>query len=154
MFLPGESQGQGSLVGCRLWGSNRVEHDWRDFAAAAAVPKDCLHWELSVVLISPALHNLGNTTLCLRHPSGVWTAASISAWAETSLGVQTPPPPCPFPACQFSLSVSLVEEGLTQNHMMDWGSQYSHSWPCRGRMGEWMFIHILHLSERSARIQL
>ena len=22
MFLPGESQGQGSLVGCRLWGCN------------------------------------------------------------------------------------------------------------------------------------
>ena len=26
VFLPGESQGQGSLVGCRLWG-RRVEHD-------------------------------------------------------------------------------------------------------------------------------
>ena len=27
VFLPGESQGQGSLVGCRLWGSHRVGHD-------------------------------------------------------------------------------------------------------------------------------
>ena len=26
-FLPGESQGQGSLVGCRLW-DRRVGHDW------------------------------------------------------------------------------------------------------------------------------
>ena len=26
VFLPGESQGRGSLVGCRLWG-HRVEHD-------------------------------------------------------------------------------------------------------------------------------
>ena len=26
VFLPGESQGQGSLVGCRLWG-RRVGHD-------------------------------------------------------------------------------------------------------------------------------
>ena len=36
VFLPGESQGQGSLVGCRLWG-RRVGHDWSDLAAAAAV---------------------------------------------------------------------------------------------------------------------
>ena len=35
VFLPGESQGQGSLVGCRLWG-RRVGHDWSDSAAAAA----------------------------------------------------------------------------------------------------------------------
>ena len=35
MFLPGESQGRGSLVGCRLWGC-RVGHDWSDLAAAAA----------------------------------------------------------------------------------------------------------------------
>ena len=35
VFLPGESQGWGSLVGCRLWG-HRVGHDWSDLAAAAA----------------------------------------------------------------------------------------------------------------------
>ena len=34
VFLPGESQGRGSLVGCRLWG--RTESDWSDWAAAAA----------------------------------------------------------------------------------------------------------------------
>ena len=33
VFLPGESQGQGSLVGYRLWG-RRVRHDWSDLAAA------------------------------------------------------------------------------------------------------------------------
>ena len=32
-FLPGGSQGRGSLVGCRLWGC-RVGHDWSDLAAA------------------------------------------------------------------------------------------------------------------------
>ena len=36
VFLPGESQGRGSLVGCRLWGRT-VGHDWSDLAAAAAV---------------------------------------------------------------------------------------------------------------------
>ena len=35
VFLPGESQGLGSLVGCRLWG-HTVGHDWNDLAAAAA----------------------------------------------------------------------------------------------------------------------
>ena len=34
VFLPGQSQGWGSLVGCRLWG-RRVGHDWSDLAAAA-----------------------------------------------------------------------------------------------------------------------
>ena len=36
VFLPGESQGWGSLVGCRLWG-RRVWHDCGDLAAAAAI---------------------------------------------------------------------------------------------------------------------
>ena len=31
VFLPGESQGRGSLVGCRLWGRT-VRHDWSDLA--------------------------------------------------------------------------------------------------------------------------
>ena len=35
VFLPGESQGLGSLVGCRLW-DRTVEHDWSDLAAVAA----------------------------------------------------------------------------------------------------------------------
>ena len=33
-FLPGESEGWGSLVGCCLWG-HRVGHDWSELAAAA-----------------------------------------------------------------------------------------------------------------------
>ena len=35
VFLPGESQGQGSLVGCHLWDCT-VGHDWSDSAAVAA----------------------------------------------------------------------------------------------------------------------
>ena len=35
VFLPGESRGRQSLVGCRLWG-RRVGHDRSDLAAAAA----------------------------------------------------------------------------------------------------------------------
>ena len=36
VFLPGESQGRGSLVGCHLW-NHRVGHDWSDLAVAVAV---------------------------------------------------------------------------------------------------------------------
>ena len=35
VFLPGESQGWGSLVGCHLWGHTESDN-WRDLAAAAA----------------------------------------------------------------------------------------------------------------------
>ena len=35
VFLPGESQGWGSLVGA-IYGAHRVGHDWSDLAAAAA----------------------------------------------------------------------------------------------------------------------
>ena len=40
VFLPGESQGRGSLVGCRLWG-HRVRHDWSDLAAVAVAANIC-----------------------------------------------------------------------------------------------------------------
>ena len=39
VFLPGESQGWESLVGCRLRG-RRVGHDWSDLAAAEAASND------------------------------------------------------------------------------------------------------------------
>ena len=34
VFLPGESQGQGSLVGCRLWGHTESDNNWSDLAAS------------------------------------------------------------------------------------------------------------------------
>ena len=36
VFLSGESQGQGSLVGCRLWGRTESDTTESDLAAAAA----------------------------------------------------------------------------------------------------------------------
>ena len=44
VFLPGESQGRRSLLGCRLWGSYRVGHDWSDLAAAAVLLRLLLKW--------------------------------------------------------------------------------------------------------------
>ena len=40
VFLPGESQGQGTLVGCRPWG--RTESDTTEATAAAAAALDTL----------------------------------------------------------------------------------------------------------------
>ena len=58
VFLPGESQGRGSLVGCRLWG-RRVGHDWSDSAAAASgdllVSAD-ISYNLTLKGHLPALH--------------------------------------------------------------------------------------------------
>ena len=54
VFLPRESQGCGSLVGCHLWGSHRVGYDWRDLAAAACHLLKC---EIILSLLSI----LGNT---------------------------------------------------------------------------------------------
>ena len=42
LFLPGESQGRGSLVGCCLW-SHTVRHDWSDLAAAAAAARHAVN---------------------------------------------------------------------------------------------------------------
>ena len=40
VFLPGESQGRGSLVGCRLWG--HTEWDTTEVTAAAAAADTAL----------------------------------------------------------------------------------------------------------------
>ena len=42
---------EGNLVGCRLWGSHRVRHDWSDLAAAAAEEK----WSASLLVVSNSL---------------------------------------------------------------------------------------------------
>ena len=42
VFLPGESQGQRSLVSCRLWGSHRVRHNRSDLAVVATRVFQCL----------------------------------------------------------------------------------------------------------------
>ena len=64
VFLPGESQGWGSLVGCRLWGC-RVGHNWSNLAPAAAAARRALH--------------------CLSSCSGPasWTLLSAIAWCFT-----------------------------------------------------------------------
>ena len=58
VFLPGESQGQRSLVGCRLWG--RTESDTTEVTAAAAAAQ--LFTSLSSLLAHalPAMGSANN----------------------------------------------------------------------------------------------
>ena len=94
VFLPGESQGWGSLVGCRLWGRT-VGHDSSDLAAAAYITSlnhirlslssgERYYWFSQVVLVKePACP-------CRRHrrslgqadplEEGTATHSSILAW--------------------------------------------------------------------------
>ena len=60
VFLPGESQGRGSLVGYHLWGCTEVRHDWSDLAAAAASPHLRLLMFLLAILI-PAYNSSSPT---------------------------------------------------------------------------------------------
>ena len=57
VFLPGEFQGRGSLVGCRLWGHTELDTDWRYLAAAAAVA-------LTILLPTSELC----CSICLEYP--------------------------------------------------------------------------------------
>ena len=72
VFLPGESQGRGNLVSCRLWG-RRVRHYWSDLAAAAACTK---HFVQSMNYINRShwsynKNNLENhCTLLMSEPTG------------------------------------------------------------------------------------
>ena len=61
VFLPWESQGWRSLVGCRLWG-HRVGHDWSNLeaaAAAAAAMNTGLHVSLSVLVFLVCMPGCG-----------------------------------------------------------------------------------------------
>ena len=66
LFLPGESQGRGSLVGCRLWGC-RVGHDWSDLAEVAAHYIVCI---LNQITFSWCRHSLWGKDETLWHLCG------------------------------------------------------------------------------------
>ena len=80
MFLPGESQGQGSLVGCRLWGrteSDTTEATWHQAAAAARLVMAFLPrtkrlliswlWSPSAVILEP--RKIKSVTVFIVSPS-------------------------------------------------------------------------------------
>ena len=54
VLLPGESQGWGSLVGCRLWG--RTESDTTEAAAAAAAAAGAIDKLSLKIHLAPCTH--------------------------------------------------------------------------------------------------
>ena len=70
VFLPGESQGQGSLVGCHLW-CHRVGHDWSNLAAAAAAT--------SVLMFNPELQQMLIKFLFYKKSKTPWLAQQRSS---------------------------------------------------------------------------
>ena len=78
VFLPGESQGRGSLVACRLW-DRRVGHDWSNLVAAAAA---------------------GNNAHTIKHgPCLLWSQGPPSPVLQPSA------PPATFPHSPSSLPI-------------------------------------------------
>ena len=96
VFLPGESQGRGSLVGCqKSMGSHRVGHDWSDLAAAAAAAAGFhLFWEACTSISSFCLalsiwfYILGKTTVPVwshkKNQLGIFTVDTM--WYMPSEG--------------------------------------------------------------------
>ena len=74
VFLPGESQGQGSLLGCHLWG-HKVRYDWSDLAAAAAAIR-VKDWFL-IRTVKFGLRHQGKTQVC-KDKGRDWTYAATS----------------------------------------------------------------------------
>ena len=64
VFLPGESQGRGSLVVCCLWG-HTVGHDWSGLAVAACVLGFRLHIYGLLLLVEYSF--LGNSATNLKY---------------------------------------------------------------------------------------
>ena len=61
VFLPGESQGQQSLVGCSLWGRTESDTtDWSDLAAAVLVAQSSptLYDPMDCSLPGPSIHGI------------------------------------------------------------------------------------------------
>ena len=84
VFLPGESQGRGNLVGCRLWGRTRVGHDWSDLAAAAAGKGPLLSY---LCFLSSVSYNI-NLTLDQTHVAFFVVSIEQSPW-RSSLRTRT-----------------------------------------------------------------
>ena len=81
VFLPGESQGRGSLVGCcglLSVGSHRVGHDWRDLAAAVAVE---VAGAVAVSKVQPATPATVWPQALKSNEVGMATSTGCKCWA-------------------------------------------------------------------------
>ena len=84
VFLPGESQGQRSLVGCCLWGC-RIRHDWSDLAAAAHMSVNCMLLSVPRIFCHPYLSSELLTPCFLLKSLGCPSRIDAPLWASHSL---------------------------------------------------------------------
>ena len=81
VFLPGESQGQRSLVGCRLWGC--TESDTTDLGESLIAPS----WTMGEALDSLLVFLVLNHFSCVLLFATPWTVAlmlGLQHWKTTS----------------------------------------------------------------------
>ena len=82
VFLPRESQGWGSLVGCRLWG-RAVRHDWSDLAVAVSCPPWLNMCNLGLQV--KFCHNTFSYDIHLHGLPG-WLSSKESSWNARDTG--------------------------------------------------------------------
>ena len=119
VFLPGESQGRGSLVGCHLWGL-RIRHDWSDLAAAAVTAHQA---SLSITNSQSLLKRISiesvmsSNHLILCRPLFLPPSIFPSIWVfskESVLRIRWPK----YWSFSFSISPSNEYSGL--DFLLDW----------------------------------
>ena len=89
VFLPGESQGQRSLVGCRLWGRTELDTTEATAAAAAAGNGHLLrNSDAQTVKNLPAMQEIWVQSLGQEDPleDGMATHFSVLAWRIPGMG--------------------------------------------------------------------
>ena len=91
VFLPGESQGRGSLVGFRLWG--RTESDTAEATSAAAAAAELTEpgrLEMDCTFPTEHLSVCGAPAVCSAQLCGVWTQLFL-LWDDGNPSLFTPP---------------------------------------------------------------
>ena len=85
VFLPGESQGQGSLVGCCPWVC-RVGHDWSDLACMCALEKEMATHSSVLAWRIPGTGELGGLpSMGLHRIRHNWSDLAAAAVAAVSI---------------------------------------------------------------------
>ena len=114
VFLPGESQGRGSLVGCRLWG--RTESDTTEAAFTCVLGREGHCKQISLACVGSA-HSVW-TTLGLPQLKAVCASQVYTAQApRCSAGALSKAGPT-FPA--LPRSKPLRVSGTLQGHRLGW----------------------------------
>ena len=133
LFLPGESQGRGSLVGCCLWG-RRVGQDWHDLAAAAAAGAELLESNFTGGFSCFPVHHWGPFVVSLA-----WSRKLVPGLRHPVLS-----------ATVSQFNVSLKKRGLGTSMVVQWLRLCSQ---CRGpRFDPWSDNQILHATAKKSHM--